>query len=164
VTSRGQRDPEYNSLVWSTEAHRSTLSWSWMSKRIRKHTKDRPNQRLLIHVSLMQYPWGWGWRSESGAEGRAGARKEDGQQRARTSACAGHQRGVQGAGSHVSAAPEEREAADQAAGAASGRVADPQHGATSPRSVFPGEGALCLRKVKWGEERVTMRWKHTTRS
>lgn len=84
-----------------------------------------------INQMLLQHPRGRG--PEPGAEGRARAREEDGQQRSRAPARAGHQRGVQGAGPHVSAAPEERETPDQAAGAAPGRGRHPQHGAASQR-------------------------------
>lgn len=93
---------------------------------------------------LLQHPRGRG--PEPGAEGRARAREEDGQQRSRAPARAGHQRGVQGTGPHVSAAPEEREAPDQAAGAAPGRGRHPQPGAASQRWGRAPQG----RSTLWG--------------
>lgn len=67
---------------------------------------------------LPQYHWRRG--PESGAEGRARAWEEDGQQRPWAPKGARHQRGLQGAGSHVPAAPEKREAPDQTAHPPSG--------------------------------------------
>lgn len=60
----------------------------------------------------------------------------------RNHACARHQRSIQGAGADVPAAPEEREAPDQAADPPPGRGSHPQSGAAGPREEPKPQSSL----------------------